>query len=446
MRFCPLLIIACLLIGFAQPMADASTLTWTGGGDGATFDQLTNWSGTPTGGAINVGDLVDTYVVDDPTATITGITQNLCFHDGGGLEVSAGSLNALSSGSYGMGTLESPASFGMFDMSGGSVSSQFLAELTVSLGGNASLTLGGADNPVNESTIDFTGTDAQIHFLNETTADFISEHLGKVTVSGSTAIVGINLDVVSDGGSGSFVSSLGPTESNVQLFVDRDTGGLTLANNTGQPIEFIEYDILSQAGGLDETQWTSVAGHYDAATNGGNGSVDPDDDWFRFTAPGGRTDLAEGSLGEATLAHGQSVDLGNAWIASPFEDLVATLALTDGTDLVVNVEYSGTVLSDPVVFGDFNADGTIDAVDWPSLRAHLLSSAAGMLAVDAHAAGDMNSDGLVDEIDFDLFKTEFDAAYGAGAFDDMLSGVPEPSSWIIFCLGFIVCPWFARRK
>ncbi|MGI9458138.1 MAG: hypothetical protein ACR2NU_16360 [Aeoliella sp.] len=415
----------------------AATLTWNGAGDGISFAQLSNWTGTPTGGTIIIGDLVDTYVVDS-AATITNVSGNLRFRNGGGLVLSAGSLDLLASGTSGLGVLESPDSLGTIDLTGGTVTAQFLAELSVSIGGDASLPLGGGNVPINESTIDFTGAGAQLHLLNETTSAFTSEHLNKVSVFGSPAVIGSNLQVVSDGGAGSIVTPLGSFNSTVELLVDRDTGSLTLSNATGQPVEFLEYDIFSTAGGLNEAAWTSIATNYDAPTNGGNSSVDPDDAWLRFTGIGSRTDLAEGSLGEATLAHNQTIDLGNAWIASPLEDLVATLALTDGSDLVVDVLYSGTAIADPIELGDFNADGTIDADDWPSLRGNLFTDVSGMLAVDAHAAGDMNGSGTVDELDFKLFKTAFEATSGAGAFAAMTSQIPEPTTLVLSAIGLMM--------
>ena len=426
--------VAMLLGCVGLPAAHASTLTWTGGGDGASFAQLANWNGTPNGGTIDIGNLVDSYVVDTP-ANITNVLGSLRFREGGGVSLSAGSLDLLASGSLGIGLLETPDSFGQIDLDGGSVSAQFLAEINVDLAGDGLLTLAGGNNPINNSSINFSSADAQLLLPNETPSAFTSEHLNKITVFGSPAVVGANLQVVGDGGAGSIVTPLGSFDPVAKLLVDRDTGNLTLSNTTGQAIEFLAYDIFSPAGAVTEAAWTSVSGNYDATTSGGDGSVDPDDPWFRFTAPGSRTDLAEGSLGEATLAQNQTIDLGDAWIAGPAEDLVATLALTNGADMVVEVEYSGTTLSEPIELADLNADGVVDAADWPSLRENLFSDVSTLLTVDALAAGDLDGSGRVDEFDFERFKAAFDAANGAGAFAAMAARVPEPTTLLLVLCG-----------
>lgn len=399
------------------------TLTWTGLGDGSSFTELANWSGSPTGGSIDPANLVDNYVINSPVDVLS-TSNTLAFRAGGALQQNAGTLNLLNGNGFGV--LESPNSFGSMILAGSEVTSQYLAEMNVSLGASATLNLLGSGNPVNISTIDFTDVTAQLHLRGESPTDVLNEHIGKLTVFGEVAVEGVNLSVVSDGASGTIVSPIQITEPAVELLVDRDTGSMTLANHTGGTVSFFQYDVFSSAGGLNATDWTSIAGNYDAPTNGGDGSVDADDAWLRFSTPDSRTDLGEGTLGTTALPHNASIELGSAWTPSPFEDLTATLSLVDGTDLAVDVIYSGTRIDAPIELGDLNADGAISATDWPLMRDNLFKSVAGSLAVDAHAAGDLDGSGKVDEFDLLLFEDLYDAQLGAGAFSVMLTEVPEP--------------------
>ncbi|QDU88548.1 hypothetical protein Pla175_19260 [Pirellulimonas nuda] len=445
MRFCPLIpccrLASWTLMGIAAQVSGA-TLTWSGGGDGQTFSHTANWLGTPTGGMIDVASLVDTYVVNS-AANIANVFANLEFRAGGRLEMSAGDLDVLANGDFGLGRVESPPSFGSILLTGGRLSARYLAEMNVAIGGDATLSLSGPTNPVNTSTVDLLGSGATVHFLNETPAAFVSEHLTKFTVQGAAAVLGLNLQVVGDGNAGSLVTLLIPTAATVQLLVDRDTGNLSLSNTTGQAVEFFQYDIFSSAGGVSEALWNPISGRLDSPVNGGNGTVDPDDVWLRFTPSSSRTDLAEGTLGAAVLASGQSIELGAAWIASPFEDLVATMSLTNGADVPIEVIYSGSQLVDAITPGDLNADGRVDADDWPSLRDQLFTSVEGRLLVDAHAAGDIDGSGKVDEIDFLLFMAAFDGENGSGSFAAMSRATPEPRSGRLCLLAVAV--WCVHR-
>lgn len=64
--------------------------------------------------------------------------------------------------------------------------------------------LAGPSTPINGSTIDLT-YGALLACTNETVADFITEHLHKISVDGAPAVVDGNVTVVSDGGSGCLV-------------------------------------------------------------------------------------------------------------------------------------------------------------------------------------------------------------------------------------------------
>ena len=126
------------------------------------------------------------------------------------------------------------------------------------------------------------------------------------------------------------------------LKVDRDTGGITLSNTSGEDIAIYGYKITSKFGALDQAGWTTVKGHYDVA---GDHSIDDDDNWTILTGNGIHTDLSEvefdGGNG-GTLHDAQPISLGaSAWIQCTVEDLKCQLLLADGTVQDLDVIYTG---------------------------------------------------------------------------------------------------------
>ena len=181
--------------------ATAETLTWTGAGDGTSFGQAANWDGTPTGGVLDINALVDDFVIDDATACIGcpgGVAQLSWVSGSGGLTMTGGEF----SGATGL-------RYTTLNLSGGVMTRQFFLEVNAVVSGDAELRLNGGGNPLNFSTVDVQGTDAVVHFIAETPADFAAEHLGKFTFDGLPPIEGVTYSVKSDGGAGCFVRSLG---------------------------------------------------------------------------------------------------------------------------------------------------------------------------------------------------------------------------------------------
>ena len=110
------------------------------------------------------------------------------------------------------------------------------------------------------------------------------------------------------------------------------------------------------------------------------------------------------------------------------------ILLTDGRVRRVPVTYNG-MSDNPIDLGDFNGNGTIDAGDWPTVRDNFNANLTGMTLLQRYARGDLNNDGRNDRFDFAQFKSLFDAANGAGAFNAWSTGVPEPSSLIVLVIG-----------
>ena len=218
------------------------------------------------------------------------------------------------------------------------------------------------------------------------------------------------------------------------LKIDRNTGNISLANDTISDFNFIQYSIGSNAGALNTANWTTITGNTDS---NGDGTTDADDAWIKLASDGQPNELAEGTLGTSTLAAGQSIDLGNAWAQSPTEDLTVTFQLEDGSFQEVAVNFAG----DEIQSGDLDFDGDIDAADWAIQKANNGADLSSIEGVLSYAYGDLNGDNTNDIADFGLFKEAYDAANGEGAFAIM--SVPEPTSVALLALSGLA---MLRRK
>jgi hypothetical protein len=223
----------------------------------------------------------------------------------------------------------------------------------------------------------------------------------------------------------------------VDLTIDRDTGRLTLTNNTGAAKPIVGYKITSTAGALNPGAgaWKSISDNYDAS---GNSSIDSNDQWVELTSPSSRSDLSEfepdgdgGSIG-----NGQSIDLGNAWIKNPSEDdIAAQLLLIDGTIELVSVTFVNGPSDAPYQFGDLDFDGDFDEDDFTgTFVPGFGANTSALSGAERYQAGDFNSDDVVDEIDFLIYNAAYLAA-NPGAAALSLASVPEPMSALLLVLG-----------
>ncbi|WP_231943591.1 PEP-CTERM sorting domain-containing protein [Aeoliella mucimassa] len=205
------------------------------------------------------------------------------------------------------------------------------------------------------------------------------------------------------------------------LTIDRDSGNMTLRNDTAEDYSMVSYDFLATTiGRFDQAGWSTIESQ----------GLDTDDTWVKFTAPESVSDLAEGTFGEYTLVSGGEINFGNAWQKSPVEDVVLTIQDIDGNDISVVVEYTGNG-GNAFALGDFDVNGTVDALDWAILRDNLLADVSSLETFDAYFQGDLNADGVVNVFDFAEFRTSFELENGAGSFAQMVSSVPEPSSLLL---------------
>jgi hypothetical protein len=229
-----------------------------------------------------------------------------------------------------------------------------------------------------------------------------------------------------------------PIVSNtIVVEVNRDTGGITLANKSGAEITFSALTLTSAFGAIDAGALTPITGNYD---EGGNGAIDPLDPWSITSPPGSSTQFSEASTGDpGAIAAGESIVFSPAggWVRSPNEDLFASLLLGDGTVLSATVSYTGNSGS-PFLRSDLNFNGAVDLADWSIFVASSYAALTGMNRAEAYAMGDLDADGDNDHADFLLFKRDYNAANGASAFESHVLRVPEPSA-LRLILGFAAC-------
>ncbi len=222
----------------------------------------------------------------------------------------------------------------------------------------------------------------------------------------------------------SFQVSAQPVLPVLDLTVNRDSGSIVLKNNTGASVPFSGYSITSSAGSLDRAAWISIADNSDADSGGG---IDASNVWSELTAPGASGDLSEADLDSGqgtTLVPGQSITV-NGWVASPAEDLLFEYVSSGGVIRGL-VSYTGNDGA-PFVPGDFDTDGDIDAADYAVLVLNQFASLDGP-TTRSYVRGDFNRDGRNNHTDFVLFQDAFDSANGAGSFEALVTGVPEPAA------------------
>jgi hypothetical protein len=119
--------------------------------------------------------------------------------------------------------------------------------------------------------------------------------------------------------------------------------------------------------------------------------------------------------------------------------------LAGGTVLNASVSYSGNG-GNAFARSDLDFDGAIDVADWSVFVANNYVSLAGLSPAQSYALGDLDGDGDNDVADFRLFKSDFNSANGAGAFEAQVLDVPEPGS--LRLVAALTVAWLAafRRR
>ncbi|HEX2476495.1 MAG TPA: LamG-like jellyroll fold domain-containing protein, partial [Lacipirellulaceae bacterium] len=248
----------------------------------------------------------------------------------------------------------------------------------------------------------------------------------------------------------SFVT--GPTADPMPptLEINRSTGTITLINQT-PAVQIVGYTLTSAAGSLDPANWRSVTDNYDA-DSGPPPKFDPDNTWTELSVAGSKVDFSEfdfsiggtagGSLGTGGALTSLQLGGPGAWRKSIFEDLVMDVRLADGSALPISTRYIGSL---PFLRSDLNFDGAINLADYNIFLTNNLGNFTGLTAAETYPLGDLNGDLQNNRLDFRLFKTDYNIANGAGAFE-ALTGVPEPSALGLLTLACAALVGSWRRR
>lgn len=218
----------------------------------------------------------------------------------------------------------------------------------------------------------------------------------------------------------------GPVSGGIDVpvvVIDRDTGEVSIANQSPGQVRVVSYSIESAAGALNTGGWVSIDD---------DNTFDLDGVWTNTSLTA--EEIAEGTTGDGgPLASGGNESIGLAWNASPFEDVTFLFELDGGFTSSGGVQYTGG--SGTIAPADIDADGDIDVDDWVLFAAASHTDFSGITsAYQRFKNGDLDADGDNDYDDFRLFKADFIASNGAEAFA-ALAAIPEPSTALLIALG-----------
>ena len=234
-----------------------------------------------------------------------------------------------------------------------------------------------------------------------------------------------------NGGSGIELGSQ-VVESGLKLVIDRDSGAMSIENNTGSNQNLIGYQITSATGALSQTGWTPVSGRLDGA---GDQSIDTDN-WLVVTQNGAVGDLSEVSLGTGVLDDGSQIELGPGTWAKFYEettDIRFQYADGAGSSLIEGlVAFTGGANEPaPFDFGDLDFDGDLDADDWEQLQSEFGSPLTSKSEAERYRLSDLNNDGIHTLDDILEFQIAYDNANGLGSFQALITAVPEPTTALL---------------
>ncbi len=142
--------------------------------------------------------------------------------------------------------------------------------------------------------------------------------------------------------------------------------------------------------------------------------------------------------GSRLFSGGDSASLGAIWDPAGAQDLEFTFATADGALRTGSVIYGevGPVgpVCNPNTGGDLDGNGRVEFADFLVLSNNFGTD------VSDHTEGDIDCNGRVEFADFLVLSNAFGTTVGAEA-----SSVPEPSSGLLFFLGFLGMLKFRKR-
>lgn len=204
------------IIFLLSSLVSNAAVTWTGNAGTDIFDGG-NYSGLADGFVLGPNVTVeDDITFSNATVTIPQVSAQQRFQVASGFTMTVdGSNFSLSGGSNdGIGGVPGsrlpagPAGPTLNIINGSSLEAFFIVNgVQMNVDGTSSVTLGGAGNPVNISSINL-DTGATLSFTRETIAQFNTEHLSKITINGTAAQEGLNFTIDALGAGGSTITAI----------------------------------------------------------------------------------------------------------------------------------------------------------------------------------------------------------------------------------------------
>ncbi|BBO32935.1 hypothetical protein PLANPX_2547 [Lacipirellula parvula] len=226
----------------------------------------------------------------------------------------------------------------------------------------------------------------------------------------------------------------------LRLTIDRGTGQVSIANNTNGVVNLRGYSIQSSKGTLDEVAATFL------------GDANPN--WTIFDSPE-HSELSEGYIPDQyampTFASNPTlgkINLGTSW--RKFHEDISDISFqyliagnnTPQTGIIEFVGNSSQTFN-PL---DLNFNGSIEIGDYAAFLAGYNVSLTGKTVAQQYNLGDLDGDKKHTVKDFLIFKRQYDAALGAGAFAAALAAVPEPSTAALGMICGAVGLFAGRRR
>jgi hypothetical protein len=202
-----------VLSGAAQ-----ADIRWTGAVDKDIFREA-NWDlSASTVTAVNPNQTInDNIVITGGSVEIPDLPGQVRFQVGDGFTLTLDQSTLTALGDDGVGGISGTSAGPWVILAGGAeFDPQFITNgVRLLFGPLCSADFGGGANPINLSKMKLTPS-AVLAFKNETVADYIAEHLFKTSVDSAPAQVGVNVQVLSDGGTGCVVSVITPYPNSCQ--------------------------------------------------------------------------------------------------------------------------------------------------------------------------------------------------------------------------------------